>query len=131
MTGETEQAPSGLTVDTLKLLMDERDRRYEQRFAASEKAVDKALDATERRFESVNEFRATLIDQTNTFIPRTEVVGITDRLGERLKVLEATSNATSGQSAGVRLTMGAIGGLLAAVAAIVVVVNLVIALATR
>ena len=33
------------------------------RFDAMQRAVDKALEATERRFEVVNEFRATLSDQ--------------------------------------------------------------------
>jgi hypothetical protein len=59
----------------------ERDRRYEQRFTDSAKAVDAALaaakeavikaeTATEKRFESVNEFRQTLSDQTRHFITR-------------------------------------------------------------
>jgi hypothetical protein len=40
--------------------------------ASAEKAVGKAELAAERRFESVNEFRKTLSDQTSTFIPRAE-----------------------------------------------------------
>jgi hypothetical protein len=35
------------------------------RFDAMQRAVDKALEATERRFEGVNEFRATLSDQAD------------------------------------------------------------------
>lgn len=49
MTGETEKDVSGWTVDTLRAhllaVMDERDRRYEQRFNASERAVEKAQEA--------------------------------------------------------------------------------------
>jgi hypothetical protein len=63
--------------------MDERDRRYEDRFkatddktslalTASEKAVTKAETATEKRFDSVNEFRKTLSDQAAEFLPRRE-----------------------------------------------------------
>ena len=70
-------------VDGLKELMDERDRRYEDRFTAmdektslaltaSEKAVVKAETATEKRFDSVNEFRKTLSDQATSFMPRGE-----------------------------------------------------------
>jgi hypothetical protein len=64
-------------------IADERDRRYEDRFKAmdektslaltsSEKAVNKAETATEKRFEGVNEFRSSLSDLTGTMIPRAE-----------------------------------------------------------
>jgi len=63
--------------------------------ANAEKATAKAETAAERRFESVNEFRRTLSDQTSTFIPRAEfdssVKAILDRVGaygERLNALE-------------------------------------------
>jgi hypothetical protein len=61
----------------------ERDRRYEERFKAmdektslaltsSEKAVSKAETATEKRFDSVNEFRATLNDQAGNLMSKSE-----------------------------------------------------------
>jgi hypothetical protein len=70
-------------VDSLAKLADERDRRYEERFramdektslalTASEKAVSKAETATEKRFDSVNEFRGSLKDQAATLLPREE-----------------------------------------------------------
>lgn len=75
MSGETEADVSGWTVDTLKSYVErilaERDRRYEQRFQASEVSVTKAEAATEKRFESVNEFRAQLKDQQLDFVSRT------------------------------------------------------------
>lgn len=90
MSGETEANVSGWTVDTLHSsmlrLLDERDRRYMQRFfdaeqavqaalvasdkliaaalASAEKAVAKNETATEARFASVNEFRQSLDDVT-------------------------------------------------------------------
>lgn len=45
-------------------------RESDIRFQASEKAIEKAEVATEKRFESVNEFRSQLGDQTATFTPR-------------------------------------------------------------
>jgi hypothetical protein len=65
-------------------LSEERSKRYEILFHAldeklmaiaanSEKAVNKADTATEKRFESVNEFRGQLKDQTATLMPRGEV----------------------------------------------------------
>lgn len=78
----------------LRLMMDERDLRYDQRFkaqteavstamtaaekavaaalSAADRAVAKAETASERRFESVNEFRASLNDMTRLLIPRSE-----------------------------------------------------------
>ena len=59
----------------LLALMNERDLRYGQRFDSQERAVTKALDAADKRFESVNEFRNQLKDQTGTFITRNEMWG--------------------------------------------------------
>lgn len=75
-------------------MIDANDKRYEQRFKDSQTAVDAALNAartavdaaltsakeavtkaemaSEKRFEGVNEFRATLSDQQRTLIPRAE-----------------------------------------------------------
>jgi len=71
-------------IDNNAQVMNERDRRYEDRFnamdekttlalASSEKAVTKAESATEKRFDSVNEFRNTLKDQASSLMPRGEV----------------------------------------------------------
>lgn len=53
------------------------DRRFtamveirEQRFESMKLAVDKAEAATDKRFDSVNAFRAQLADQTSAFLPR-------------------------------------------------------------
>ena len=56
----------------IEALLDERDKRYEERFEAMQVAVQKAEAATEKRFESVNEFRSQLSDQSRTFMPRSE-----------------------------------------------------------
>jgi len=47
-------------------------REVNIRFDAIEKAVTKAEGAADRRFESVNEFRGQLNDQTRTLLPRPE-----------------------------------------------------------
>jgi len=87
MSGETDRHPSGWTVDTLKEHVDQRfrdqEKSVEAAVAASDKAtsvamtaeqraVAKAEAASEKRFESVNEFRQTLTDQAATFMPRKE-----------------------------------------------------------
>lgn len=43
--------------------------------ASSKEAVTKAESATEKRFDSVNEFRATLTDQASRFVTRKELWG--------------------------------------------------------
>jgi len=76
MSGETEKDVSGWTTDTLFQLMNTKFKSQETAMsaalAAAEKAVIKAENASEKRFESVNEFRAALTDLTATFIPRAE-----------------------------------------------------------
>jgi hypothetical protein len=72
------------TVDTLKAhieaLLAEKDKQIGLALSAAEKAVTKAETATEKRFDSVNEFRQTLTDQTKTFASTERVDGVTQRL---------------------------------------------------
>lgn len=92
--------------EKFKLLMDEAEKRNGQRFdaqqeavatamvaqekavlaamAAAEKAVTKAEIAAEKRFESVNEFRKTLSDQTASFLTRTEYNAQHNALNEKV-----------------------------------------------
>lgn len=81
-------------INTVRETREADDRRYEQRFidsqtavaaalaaariavdaalSAAKEAVAKAEAASEKRFEGVNEFRATLSDQQRTLMPRSE-----------------------------------------------------------
>jgi hypothetical protein len=90
----------------LRTLIQANDRRYEERFGASQKALElglagtkseisvalaaskeavlKAENATEKRFESVNEFRATLDNQQRTLIPRSEVAVMIQGVEEKI-----------------------------------------------
>lgn len=91
-------------IEALKTLMDEREDRTKERFAlmekninvamtASDKAVTKAETATEKRFESVNEFRETLRDQAATLMPRAEYDVQHKALEEKLNVfIRSTAN---------------------------------------
>lgn len=64
----------------IRALLVEKDKRDEQRFKAMETAILKAETAVEKRFESVNEFRQTLSDQTNSFVSRVEFNALKERL---------------------------------------------------
>lgn len=110
MSGETEITPSAWTIDSLHAhiikIINEMDKRYEQRdqarqealaaalaaaekavqaaLAAADRAVSKAELAAERRFENVNEFRGQLADQASTFMPRTEAAVELANLREKI-----------------------------------------------
>ena len=84
----------------------------------------KAETASEKRFESVNEFRGTLDNQQRTLIPRSEVAVIVDGLNEKINQLTKQVDATATQvlqtqsaAAGVRggwgYAVGVVGLLLA------------------
>lgn len=131
MAGEVSRVPTSgsdndkqwtveTALDHVLALLASVDLRYEQRFQASEKALDlgfssqksaidaafaaqkdainaalasadravsKAELATEKRFESVNEFRGTLDQQQRTLIPRSEVAVIKDGIDEKISQL--------------------------------------------
>jgi hypothetical protein len=101
------------TLETIRAVLEEMDKRYAQRFAAQESALASALasqkeailkaeHATEKRFDSVNEFRGQLKDQTATFATtdrvNSEVRVLTDKLTEVTKRLDLTQGAGIGAS---------------------------------
>jgi hypothetical protein len=86
-------------LNALRELVDERDHRYEDRFTAmdektglaltsSKEAVAKAETATEKRFDSVNEFRKTLADQASGFMPRQEYTSNHTALQEKMEAMK-------------------------------------------
>lgn len=85
--------------------------------SAAEKAVAKAEVASEKRFDAVNEFRATLADQQRTLMPRTEV----ELLVKAMQVQIQTNSKILSEMSGTRLgshdtwayIVGAIGILIA------------------
>jgi hypothetical protein len=94
-----------------KELLREHDLRYEQRYLAQERAVnaaviasEKALQkveaAVEKRFDSVNEFRQTLSDQTRTFVPRMEFEVVRDALRTELARVSTMLESLKGHSSG-------------------------------
>lgn len=67
-----------------------QERNVEQALAASEKAITKAEAATDTRFQSVNEFRATLSDQSSLFMQRSEALALFERNTQRMDEIQAT-----------------------------------------
>jgi hypothetical protein len=108
-------------MDTLKTLLDERyatqTKALEAAFVAADKAVvaalasqqlaaTKAETAAEKRFESVNEFRQQLADQSSTFIARPEYLANYNAMGNRVSALETRSNQSTGRTEGVQYILG-------------------------
>jgi hypothetical protein len=79
--------------------------RVEERFASQKEAIIKVEQTTEKRFESVNEFRKTLSDQASNFATRERV----DNINDRLTTIEGKS---SGFSSGWAILVAVGAGLL-------------------
>jgi len=74
--------------------------------AAAKEAVSKAEIANDKRFDSVNEFRAQLADQTANLMPRSEYQVQHKALEEKLSDLTDRINKSEGSTIGSELTMG-------------------------
>jgi hypothetical protein len=119
------------TVDTLAAhmtaLVKEFDERSRERFNASETAILRAERATEKRFDSVNEFRGTLADQAARLMPRAEyqvqyaaLVDLVGIITTRIAALEARSE---GKEKGIGSTLAIVLGLLTLVSTVASVVS--------
>jgi hypothetical protein len=127
----------------VRALISESDRRYEQRLAAlndfllaslmaqkeavnaalvaADRAVVKAETASEKRFDAVNEFRATLADQAASLMPRSESEARMQALSDKLSAtrdefnsavaaLNRVQNLNAGQSHGLAAGWGYLVG---------------------
>lgn len=108
--------------DHLKSIIENNNARYEVMFANAEKSVHAALNsadtaikkaeaASDKRFEGVNEFRATLADQQRMLMPRAETEEAIKRICERLMKLEDGASERRAKYQG----MGAMWGIIIAV----------------
>lgn len=101
---------------------------------SAKEAIEKAEMATEKRFASVNEFRAQLATQTNTFLPREVADAQFKEIRQLIAAISKRQDQDSGSDAGERrakagLTSTAMAwiavlGLIVAVLSVVVVVIL-------
>jgi hypothetical protein len=123
----------------LQTLIDANDKNYNQRFdnvsqatsaalASADRANTKAETATEKRFDSVNEFRATLQDQQRTFIPRAEMEitlkGINDKIdinSNGLEALRLVQSINQGTKLGITQGWGYAFGIVMTIIAILTI----------
>lgn len=104
-----------------------QDRQGEAWWSASSLAVQKAESATEKRFDSVNEFRRTLSDQQATYLTRAEYDAAHVSLEEKLSVLQSRVERAEGRDLGAGKVMAGlyavIGVVIAAAGVIVVIIT--------
>jgi len=87
--------------------------------AAADRAVSKAELAAGARFDSVNEFRAALTDQTATFIPRAECEQRIATNAEKIDVLAARLDKQEGRSGGLNAGWAIVGSVVLVVSAVI------------
>ena len=87
---------------------------------AADKALAKAETATERRFESVNEWRGQSADRERDFMPRSEATAKIDGLSKDMAELKEIINKAQ----------GGLGGITSSVALALAVLSILVAFAT-
>lgn len=113
-----------LTLERLATLVVANDVRYSERYeaqqtamqtalvaqkltvdtalAAADRAVTKSEIATEKRFDSVNEFRGLVNDLIRTLMPRPEAELLIKGLSEKIDTLTVAAAASAGQRSGIK-----------------------------
>lgn len=103
------------------MLLDERDKRYEQRFASqmdatqsahanANMAVSKAETAIEKRLENTNEWRAAMSDRDQKLMPRSEYEAAEKGFRTEIKTLTDRLNRSEGRGLGLQAGWGYLGG---------------------
>lgn len=110
-------------LDLKERIDSEREKRYEEMikamkeataasFAASQKAIDLASAANEKRQDSSNEIRAAMIDQQKVLMPRAECeVGLARNAAD-IKALTDRFNLSAGRGLGIKDSWGWLVGLI-------------------
>lgn len=88
------------SLETLWAVLKQMDRRYTERHTAQMEAIKKAEVATEKRFDSVNEFRGQLKDQTGSFVTRQELTSELAVLNTKIDSIKASADTGAGKSSG-------------------------------
>jgi len=125
---EQRECSHGWSVTTLHehviKLFDEKEARDTERFRAqkelsslaldsAQRAITKAEGAVEKRFDAVNEFRATLADQQRSLMPRLEAERWFNTLTDDIRMLKENNlkraSESTGLHAGWSILTGALG----------------------
>ena len=104
---------NGWTFDTLYIHVMEISKAAKEgvnaAMASAEKAILKAETATEKRFDSVNEFRQAMRDQQENFASKSETNMRLDEMVKRLEHVTSGLEKSSGKSSGLALAAALAG----------------------
>jgi hypothetical protein len=95
---------------------------------AQDRAVLKAEVAADKRFESVNEFRKSLTDQQQTFMPRQESLALHASAVEKLAAIEKAMDQMTAERMGIKGGWGYAVGLVGFVMALITIMVMAIKL---
>jgi len=102
---EDKHNPEGWTFATLYIHVMEISKAAKEgvnaAMASAEKAILKAETATEKRFDSVNDFRQAMRDQQETFANKSETNMRLEDLAKRLDRVTTGMELSAGKSAGI------------------------------
>ena len=77
-----------LWLNNMKVLIDERTQRIDERFTAAEQVRCTEREAMDKRLDSMNEFRGQLRDQNNTFLTKDAHVAYMEKVESEVNRLE-------------------------------------------
>jgi hypothetical protein len=104
---------------------DAQEKAVQSALASADRAVAKAEAASDKRFEAVNEFRASLNDNTRTLMPRAEYEQAIKAVNEKIETLTARINTRDDRGRGIgegwAFLASAIGLIVSVITVIVVV----------
>lgn len=129
---EAQQEALRVAVINHDKMLDERVKFYNDKFESqtaamhtaimnSKEAVAKADAATEKRFDSVNEFRGQMSDMQSGLMPRSETESQIKSISEKIDSLQTRIDKSEGSGYGVKQSWTVLVGGLAALATVVAV----------
>lgn len=109
----------------IRALMRAQEKRLEQRFKATEKAITKAEAAVDKRLAGMNEFRDALRDQAHDFLPRSEYSLARESNLDRFSKIESRLDTLAGNATGKSQSWALIVGVAVVTATVVSILGFV------
>jgi hypothetical protein len=120
MTEEVEIASVVSLREYIDIRFDAQEKAVQSALASADRAVAKAEAASDKRFEAVNEFRASLNDNTRTLMPRAEYEQAIKAMNEKIDILTNRVNTRDDRGKGMGEIWGYIVGAIGLLIALVV-----------
>lgn len=95
----------------INIRFDSLDQKVQAALSSSEKAITKAETSTEKRFESVNEFRSALSDQQILFSRKAEVEIRIKGLEDKINLITTLIQEKLASEKGVSYTVGVVAAI--------------------